>query len=170
MKLFRVFIILLLTLHLASCRNNEIERIQINPHLDIARAETVASKYVEDIRSPNEKYRIIIFDELFPIRDTPKEKQKQVLKNYIEALEKTNWQFFGTVESQYGSTDQVWRRQPTNDACPATIKIRLVDYYKEIGDVYFGIESHDRIQFQLSEDLSKPCGLRVSSKSLNSEP
>ena len=152
---------------LANCQSNNTERIIIPPFLDIPRLETSASKYVEEIRSDNKKYRIILFDELFPIQDTPFEEQNRVLENYIAALEQTGWEFLGIVEGQTGRDERVWRYIDNEDSCSVTIKPRLVDYYKEIGDVYFGIESHDRIQFQLTEDLSVPCKNRIPSKSFD---
>lgn len=124
--------------------------------------------YVEDIRSDNQKYRVIIFEELFPLRDTKIEEQNRILENYIVNLEQTGWKYFGIVESHYEGVDRVWRFSTDEQDCDVTIKLRLVDYYKEVGDVYFGVESHDRIQFQLTEDVSTPCKLKIPSKSFES--
>lgn len=170
MKQCRTLTLFFCTLLLTNCQSNETERIHIPPFLDIPRLETSASKYVEDIRSDNQKYRVILFDELFPIQDTSLEEQNRILENYIIALEQTGWEFFGTVESQYGGHDRVWRFVSAENNCSITIRPRLVNYYKEIGDVYFGIESHDRIHFKLTEDLSVPCKHRIPSKSFDTIP
>jgi len=164
------FALLLSTLLFANCQSEEIDRINIPPFLDIPRLKTTASAYVEDIRSENQKYRIIIFDELFPERGVKIEEQNRALDNYTIELEQNGWENFGTVENHYGGTDRVWRHVTDDEDCAVTIKLRLIDYHKEIGDVYFGVESHDRIQFQLTEDLSTPCKLRIPSKSYESSP
>ena len=164
------FTFLLSAVLFTNCQSEETDHINIPPFLDIPRIETTASAYVEDIRSENQKYRVIIFDELFPSKETKIEDQKRILDNYIINLEQAGWEYFGTVENHYKRVDRVWRFIADKENCAVTIKLRLVDYYKEIGDVYLGVESHDRIQFQLTEDLSTPCKLRIPSKSFESSP
>ena len=170
MKLRHKLTLLFASLVLIHCQANKSERIKIPPFLDIPRVETNASIYIEDIRSENGKYRVIIFNELFPTKDTLIDEQNRILDNYIATLEQTGWEFFGTIKNPNIGLDKVWQHHLHKQDCSVTIKLRLIDYYKEIGDVYFGIESHDRIQFQLTEDLSTPCAQRIPSKSYHSSP
>ena len=159
----------MISLLLISCNSQTEDHIRLHPYLDIPRIETLPSDTVEDIESPDKNFRVIILLENFPHQDTKIDKQKEVLEYYVEALKQTEWQFASRELHSTGTQQFVFYYKTDDRYCPASLSVRHLDYYKEIGDVYFGIESHNKIEFVLSEDRTNQCQSRLPSNNLSSE-